>query len=128
MNPRSVSRRAFLGLAAAAAAPAAVVAAVRAAGSAGAEHAAAAPPVPRRRPVSENQLPGDPGWKVSHLGEPDAMTGYADRYSVLPGEPRAFADGPAAARHPARDNLEAMREWAGDPIAAQRDLWPPIVV
>jgi hypothetical protein len=36
---------------------------------------------------------------------------------------RAFADGPAAARYPARDNLGAAGEWAGDPIAARRDLW-----
>ena len=39
---------------------------------------------------------------------------------------RAFADGPAAARHPARDNLDAMQEWPGDPLAAGHDLWPPI--
>ena len=38
----------------------------------------------------------------------------------------AFADGPAAARYPARDNLAAMQEWAGDPIAAQHNLWPPV--
>jgi len=36
---------------------------------------------------------------------------------------RAFADGPAAAKYPARDNLDAVREWAGDPIAAQHNLW-----
>jgi hypothetical protein len=36
---------------------------------------------------------------------------------------RAFADGPAAARFPARDNLDAVREWAGDPIAARHSLW-----
>jgi hypothetical protein len=30
---------------------------------------------------------------------------------------RAFADGPAAAKYPARDNLDAMHEHAGDPIA-----------
>jgi hypothetical protein len=36
---------------------------------------------------------------------------------------RAFADGPAADRYPARDNLAAAREWAGDPIAARHDLW-----
>ena len=41
---------------------------------------------------------------------------------------RAFADGPAAARYPARDNLEAMHEWPGDPIAARHDLWPPVVL
>ncbi|HEY2443953.1 MAG TPA: N,N-dimethylformamidase beta subunit family domain-containing protein [Streptosporangiaceae bacterium] len=39
---------------------------------------------------------------------------------------RAFAAGPAAARYPARDNLDAMGEWPGDPIAAQHDLWPPV--
>ena len=36
-----------------------------------------------------------------------------------------FADGPAAAKYPAHDNLQAMQEWAGDPIAAQHNLWPP---
>jgi hypothetical protein len=39
---------------------------------------------------------------------------------------RGFADGPAAAKHPARDNLAAMHEWPGDPIAGQHDLWPPV--
>jgi len=41
---------------------------------------------------------------------------------------RAFADGPAAAKYPAHDNLAAMHEWAGDPIAARHNLWPPIVL
>jgi hypothetical protein len=36
---------------------------------------------------------------------------------------RAFADGPAAASYPAHDNLAAMHEWPGDPIAAQHNLW-----
>jgi hypothetical protein len=36
---------------------------------------------------------------------------------------RAFADGPAAARHPARDNLGAMHAYPGDPIAAGHNLW-----
>ncbi|HEV2375961.1 MAG TPA: N,N-dimethylformamidase beta subunit family domain-containing protein [Streptosporangiaceae bacterium] len=40
----------------------------------------------------------------------------------------AFADGPAAAKYPASDNLAAMREWPGDPIAAQHSLWPPTVL
>ena len=39
---------------------------------------------------------------------------------------RGFADGPAAAKHPAHDNLDAMHEWPGDPMAAQHDLWPPV--
>jgi hypothetical protein len=38
----------------------------------------------------------------------------------------AFADGPAAPKYPAYDNLEGMDEWAGDPIGSQRDLWPPV--
>jgi hypothetical protein len=37
-----------------------------------------------------------------------------------------FADGPAAAKHPAHDNLDATREWAGDPIGSQHNLWPPV--
>jgi hypothetical protein len=41
---------------------------------------------------------------------------------------RAFADGPAAAKFPAHDNLAAMHEWPGDPIAAGHDLWPPVVL
>jgi len=40
----------------------------------------------------------------------------------------AFAGGPAAAKHPAHDNLAAMHEWAGDPVAGQHNLWPPIVL
>ena len=39
----------------------------------------------------------------------------------------AFSQGPAASRYKARDNLAAMHEWPGDPIAARRDLWPPVV-
>jgi hypothetical protein len=41
---------------------------------------------------------------------------------------QAFADGPAAAKYPANDNLDAMQEWPGDPIAAQHNLWPPVVL
>jgi len=41
---------------------------------------------------------------------------------------QAFADGPAAAKHPANDNLEAMQEWPGDPIAGHHNLWPPTVL
>lgn len=29
---------------------------------------------------------------------------------------RAFADGPAAAKYPAHDNLDATGEYAGDPV------------
>ena len=35
---------------------------------------------------------------------------------------RAFADGPAAARHPARDNLAAIHEYVGDPVGNPQNL------
>jgi hypothetical protein len=40
----------------------------------------------------------------------------------------AFAHGPAAAKYPAHDNLDAMHEWAGDPIGSSHNLWPPVVL
>jgi len=41
---------------------------------------------------------------------------------------QAFDDGPAAAKYPANDNLDAMQEWPGDPIAGNHNLWPPVVL
>ncbi len=38
-------------------------------------------------PVAENQQPGTPRWQVRRLGAPDAIEGFADRVSVLPGQP-----------------------------------------
>jgi hypothetical protein len=35
---------------------------------------------------------------------------------------RAFADGPAAAKYPAHDNIDAMHEYAGDPIGNPANL------
>jgi hypothetical protein len=35
---------------------------------------------------------------------------------------RAFADGPAASRYPAHDNLDAMREYKGDRMGAGSNL------
>jgi hypothetical protein len=35
---------------------------------------------------------------------------------------RAFADGPAADAYPAHDNLEAMHEYAGDPLGNPASL------
>ncbi|MBO0823624.1 MAG: hypothetical protein J2P27_07160 [Actinobacteria bacterium] len=40
----------------------------------------------------------------------------------------AFANGPAAEKYPAHDNLDAMHEWPGDPIAAHHNLWPPVTL
>jgi hypothetical protein len=36
---------------------------------------------------------------------------------------RVFADGPAAHKHPARDNVAAMHAWAGNPITSGHNLW-----
>jgi hypothetical protein len=36
-------------------------------------------------PVAEEDLPGDPDWRISSAGKPEAIMGYADQYSVLPG-------------------------------------------
>jgi hypothetical protein len=72
-----------------AAAAVAAVAAVKATGSGAArsaDHGKTAS-VPKRRVVSENDLPGDPNWKISQLGAPEAMLGYTGQSSVLPGEP-----------------------------------------
>jgi hypothetical protein len=41
---------------------------------------------------------------------------------------KAFADGPAAHKHRAHDNVEAMHAWPGDPITSGHDLWPPVVL
>src|SRR5581483_411042 len=91
---RLYSRRAFIGLAAAAAA---VVAAVKAAGSGGAvpvntgpAHTGPGNParrVAQHRPVSENMLPCDPHWNITHIGRPEEIMGYAGQYSVLAGQP-----------------------------------------
>jgi hypothetical protein len=86
MSSRPHSRRAFLGLAAAAAGTAAIAPACQAAGPDDSAPAAAKRTVPRRKVASENELPGDPNWGISHLGQPDAMVGYAGQSSVLPGE------------------------------------------
>jgi hypothetical protein len=37
-------------------------------------------------PVRENQHPGTSAWRITKLGAPDAIEGYADQQSVLPGQ------------------------------------------
>ncbi|MEU3338343.1 N,N-dimethylformamidase beta subunit family domain-containing protein [Streptomyces sp. NPDC002144] len=37
-------------------------------------------------PSAENDRPGTSDWRIRSLGPPDAVTGYADRVSVAPGE------------------------------------------
>ncbi len=49
--------------------------------------AAAGKPSAQPFPVAENQRPGTRDWKVRHLAAPEAIEGFADRVSVLPGQP-----------------------------------------
>ncbi|WP_457028696.1 N,N-dimethylformamidase beta subunit family domain-containing protein [Kitasatospora sp. P5_F3] len=79
-------RRHFLGLAAAAAGLTAC----------GSTAAPAEQPVPSTLPVpsptptqvqTENDRPGNADWRVTAAGPPDAIEGFTDRVSVLPGEP-----------------------------------------
>ena len=77
-------RRRFLGTAAA------VGAASVTAGCTGKteEHRPArAPHRPAHPVVAENELPGEPHWGLVRRGNARAIEGYADRVSVLPGEP-----------------------------------------
>ena len=37
-------------------------------------------------PVAENTRPGTSAWRITHLGVTDAIEGYADQQSVLPGQ------------------------------------------
>ncbi len=45
-------------------------------------HRVAAPPFP----VAENERPGTSAWRITDLGPADAINGYADQQSVLPGQ------------------------------------------
>jgi hypothetical protein len=38
-------------------------------------------------PVAENKKPGTRAWQITDQGAPDAIEGYADHVSVLPGQP-----------------------------------------
>ena len=87
VSSRAPSRRAFLGMAAAAAVPAAVTTACAGSGGQGPKGSGTSGSVPHTRVVSENMLPGDPDWRVTHLGPPEAIMGYTGQDSVLPGEP-----------------------------------------
>ncbi len=37
-------------------------------------------------PVAENNRPGTSAWRITELGPADAIDGYADQQSVLPGQ------------------------------------------
>ncbi|WP_328913074.1 MULTISPECIES: N,N-dimethylformamidase beta subunit family domain-containing protein [unclassified Streptomyces] len=78
----ALDRRHFLG---AVAAGAAGVAAGAVAGCDPGGHGAKPGTAPHRTPA-EQQRPGDADWHIRSLGPADAVEGYTDRVSVLPGE------------------------------------------
>jgi hypothetical protein len=90
MSDGKASRRAILGLAlagAGGAVGAAVAKFWRPASQVPLTLSSASPgPAAGRPAVAENSLPGDPNWRIRHLGSSDAVQGYASRESVLPGE------------------------------------------
>jgi len=57
-------------------------------GSAGPGPATSAPSPARPQPfpVAENRRAGTSAWRITHLGAPDAIEGYPDQQSVLPGQ------------------------------------------
>jgi hypothetical protein len=64
-------------------------------------------------------------WVEALYGDqPHGITGQTPGFvrQVTTNVLRAFADGPAAARHPARDNLDAIGEYAGDPVGSPSNL------
>jgi len=64
-------------------------------------------------------------WVEAIYGDqPHGITGKTPDFvrQVTTNVLRAFADGPAAARYPARDNLAAIREYAGDPVGNPQNL------
>ncbi|MEW2297623.1 N,N-dimethylformamidase beta subunit family domain-containing protein [Streptomyces sp. NPDC006743] len=44
------------------------------------------PAAGRHRPEAERDRPGSGDWRITSAGPPDAVAGYTDRVSVLPGE------------------------------------------
>jgi hypothetical protein len=64
-------------------------------------------------------------WVEAIYGDqPHGITGATPGFvrQVTTNILRAFADGPAAAKHPARDNLDATHEYAGDPVGNPGNL------
>ncbi|WP_407916176.1 N,N-dimethylformamidase beta subunit family domain-containing protein [Kitasatospora sp. NE20-6] len=93
-GPARPARRRFLGLAAGAAAAGAATGGLTACAPGGTGSADGAPSASasgQARPApsatrAENELPGDADWAVTRPGPAEAIEGFADRVSVLPGE------------------------------------------
>ena len=87
--------------------------------SAAAHHHAARAPAPSRPfPAAENQQPGTRSWRITKVGAPHAIEGYADHVSVLPGQPFRLLVSTTAPRY--RVTVLRMGWYGG---AQARQLW-----
>ncbi len=84
-------------------------------------------------PVAENQKPGTRDWRVRQLEAPDAIEGFADRVSVLPGERfRLFVSTTSrwwrveAFRMGWYDGAQARRVWESGKVRGVRQAGPVI--
>ena len=78
-------------------------------------------------PVAENTRPGTSAWRITHLGVADAIEGYADQQSVLPGQSfRLYVSTLASSfrvdafRFGWYSGHQARLIWASGPVRGQR--------
>ncbi|WP_431680059.1 N,N-dimethylformamidase beta subunit family domain-containing protein [Kitasatospora sp. KL5] len=140
-GPAGTARRRFLGLAAGAAAVGAATAgpAGCAPSPASSDGRTAPPPqssAARPAPSStaaENALPGDADWRIDRPGAPEAIEGFADRVSVLPGEPFGLYVSTTAPAFRVRayrmgwyGGARARLVWHSDPLPGTRQAAPTV--
>ncbi|WP_225845746.1 N,N-dimethylformamidase beta subunit family domain-containing protein [Streptomyces sp. HPF1205] len=127
-----LDRRHFLGAAAAGAASVAVAACD--AGSGGGPHTPTGPPATGPA-VTETTDRGTKDWRITSQGPPDAIEGYADQVSVLPGEEFALhvsttAPGfrVSAFRVGWYGGAQARLVWQSDRVVGRKQDRPRLVV
>ena len=100
---------------------------------AGAHPSAATSPAAPRTRQDPGALPGfvDKGWRISHHGPAHAIEGWADRTSVLPGQPVGLHVSTVATSWTARayrmgwyGGVGALLVWQSDPVAGVRQPEP----
>ncbi|MEU8998635.1 N,N-dimethylformamidase beta subunit family domain-containing protein [Streptomyces caniferus] len=128
--PGGLGRRRFLGAAAASAAGIAVGV------TAGCDGTSGAGPTGGDQPdlAVERGRPGSPDWRIRSAGPPDAVQGYSDKVSVLPGEEFGLyvsttAPGfrVAAYRVGWYRGAQARLVWHSDRVAGQRQRRPRLL-
>ena len=84
-------------------------------------------------PVAENRKPGTRDWRVRRLGAPHAIEGFADRVSVLPGQPfRLYVSTTAGSWHVEAFRMgwyrgaQARRVWVSGQQAGRSQAGPVI--